>query len=180
MGLISQTGENPPFGVAHGVGVRKYGITPYSKRAAGTELKILPSGMGYLVKLVSLKHWHWPESSGETPDQRKVYVYGSAGNRSVSCRLASDFTPPPTQKKNPPHGRVWSVRAAVSPLQQRRACRLCQSRLLHCLAGVGFARQWRHRPGLLGALGKSLAASAAQRPRSHAGCKFHQNVCPVR
>ena len=84
------------------------------------------------------------------------------------------------QKKNPPHGRVWSVRAAVSPLQQRRACRLCQSRLLHCLAGVGFARQWRHRPGLLGALGKSLAASAAQRPRSHAGCKFHQNVCPVR
>ena len=76
MGLISQTGGNPPFGDVHGVGVRKYGIAPYSKRAAGTGLKILPSGMGYLVKLVSLKHWHWP-------------------------------TPPPTQKKNPPHGRVW-------------------------------------------------------------------------
>ena len=73
MGLISQTGGNPPFGDVHGVGVRKYGIAPYSKRAAGTGLKILPSGMGYLVKLVSLKHWHWhwPESSGETPDQRK-------------------------------------------------------------------------------------------------------------
>ena len=76
MGLISQTGGPPPFGVAHGVGVRKYGIATYSKRAAGTELKILPSGMGCLEKLVSLKHWHWP-------------------------------TPPPTQKKNPPHGRVW-------------------------------------------------------------------------
>ena len=105
MGLISQTGGPPPFGVAHGVGVRKYGIATYSKRAAGTELKILPSGMGCLEKLVSLKHWHWPESSGETPDQRKVYVYGSAGNRSVSCRLASDFCHPA-----PPLALVWNYR----------------------------------------------------------------------